>query len=477
VEGTISCALAELTIGTPSAAIPAECVADARKFVLDCGATALAAYDEPGVRPVLDMIREWGGNEQATCMYYGDRLPLPGVVLLNGTMIHALDYDDVHIPGALHITASVVPVALAIAEHRELTGRATLDAIVLGIEVGARLSTAHRDRRTHLGFLQASIVGGFGAVAAAARLMGLGVEETVHAFGIYYAQTCGNRQALYDTALTKRIQPAFAGKGAIIAAQLAARGFTGAIRVFEGQAGLYRIFGCAGEPPTVDELAGDRPDWQIQATAVKRYPSCGAAHPGSHMALEMVQTSDLDAEDVQSAEIFLPPESMELVGFPFRLGDSPQVNAQFSAAYAIAAAFTARRVSIHEYSDAAVIANTAARTFMDRVIVRPLAEWHGEAPDPEKTQVLRVTLRDGRVLERSMTLGVDIITPASVSYRDVQDKFFECAAYSGIMDEASAGQTVAAVDRFEDVSNVREFAREWFGQRREASGVSTSRWR
>jgi 2-methylcitrate dehydratase PrpD len=466
MHGTISHALAELTIESPAGTIPESCIVDARKFVLDCSATALAAYDEPGIRPVLDVIRSWGGHAQSTCMYYGDQLPLPATVLLNGTMIHALDFDDVHIPGALHITASVVPVALGLAEYLRLPGRTALEAIVLGIEVGARLSTAHRDRRTHLGFLQASIVGGFGAVATAARLMRLSVEETVHAFGIYYAQTCGNRQALYDTALTKRIQPAFAGKGAIVAAQLASHGFTGAVHVFEGQAGLYRIFGCAGEPPTVEELAGERPDWQIQATAVKRFPSCGAAHPGSHMALEMVHVDGVDAEAVEGAEIFLPPESMELVGFPFQMGESPQVTAQFSAAYAVATAFTCGRVSIQEYSDAAVRANTAARAFMDRVEVRPLAEWDGDAPDSEKTQALRVTLRDGRVLDRIMTLGRDILTPASVAYGDVQAKFRECAAYAGIMDPVAAAQMIAAIDGFEAIPDVGEFAREWYAPRR-----------
>jgi len=455
-----------LTVRTAAATIPSECRLDAQKFVLDCSATALAAYDEPGVRPVLEMIREWGGHAQATCMFYGDALPLPGVVLLNGTMIHALDFDDVHIPGALHITASVVPVALGIAEYRQLPGQTALDAIVLGIEVGARLSTAHRDRRTHLGFLQASIVGGFGAVAAAARLMELTVEETVHAFGIYYAQTCGNRQALYDTALTKRIQPAFAAKGAIVAAQLASRGFTGATRVFEGQAGLFRIFGCAGDPPTVKEIGGERPDWQIQATAVKRYPSCGAAHPGGHMALELVRSCRLSADAVERAEIFLPPEAMELVGFPFALGDSPQVSAQFSAAYAIAAAFTAGRVAVRDYADSAVAANSAALAFMDRVAVRPITDWSGERPDPERTQALRVTLRDGRVLERSMTIGLDILTPASVTYADVQAKFRECAEYAGIMDDGVAAKMIAAIDRFEEIPNVRAFAREWLVPRR-----------
>lgn len=102
-----------------------------------------------------------------------------------------------------------------------------LAAMILGIELAARIGVAEHSRRRGQGFLPSSLAGSFGAVITAACLLGLSREQIVHALGINYAQISGNRQALLDASLTKRLQPAFAVRSALWAVDLARTGITG----------------------------------------------------------------------------------------------------------------------------------------------------------------------------------------------------------------------------------------------------------
>jgi 2-methylcitrate dehydratase PrpD len=240
----VTLALSRLAIETKADDIPDQAYQAAKAAMLDALGCAFAGYDAPGVPAVVELTKHWGGRAEATVWFDGMKVPAPAATFANSVQLHAMDFDDYHGPSDSHVTSVLVPTVLAMGEVHDASGKETLAALILGAEVIGRLGRAYTSRRTQRGFLPTSIIGGFGATAAACRLHGCSVEQTVNAMGIWYAHCSGNRQALFDRTLTKRIQPGIAAQAGVFASYLARTGFTGPKRIIGGQeASLTRIYG------------------------------------------------------------------------------------------------------------------------------------------------------------------------------------------------------------------------------------------
>jgi 2-methylcitrate dehydratase PrpD len=131
--------LAELAVETSDSDLGETADTATRHLILDTLGAAIAGWEAPGIPSVVRTMERWGGAPEATVWAYGGRLPTPNTAFANGCMVHAMDYDDVHLTGVLHLTSSLVPATLAIAEMMHHSGRAFMTAVALGIEVAARI--------------------------------------------------------------------------------------------------------------------------------------------------------------------------------------------------------------------------------------------------------------------------------------------------------------------------------------------------
>jgi 2-methylcitrate dehydratase PrpD len=428
----------------------------AKKLLLDTIGTSLAGSNAPGISQVYEQIADWGGAEESTLLLYGNKVPLPNAVLVNSIMAHALDFDDQHVRAALHISSLLVPVAVGVGEFCSSTGIEVLSALVIGFEVAVRLALEYRKRSLHFGFLPTSIIGSFGAAAAASKLMQLSVDETINALGINYSQTAGNRQALLDTSLAKRIQPAFGAQKAVVSTLLAKRGFTGPRRIFEGQAGLFAIYGCDGTLPEPSIFSGLPNIWEIEQTSIKLFPSCGGNHPVSKLSLDIVEEMDLKPEDVDCIHAYLANESFFMVGFPFRMGEYPQINAQFCAAYAIALAFTRRRIGVNEYNNSTIRSDKITLDFLKKISVQS-NDMMDHPPVPEKRiDTIVITLKTGKKIIREMSI-MDIINPQNTTFLDVEKKFKDCLEYTERFNDDQIQSIISSIGKFEHINNVADF--------------------
>ena len=432
----------------------------AKKMLLDTLGCALAARSCPGVPEVVEQMRYWGGKPEATVLLYGDRVPAPNAIFANSTLIHALDYDDVYIPGSLHLTSIIVPIVLATAEMSKSSGKAALAAMVMGIEVAARLGLAGRSRRRSGAFLPSSLDGGFGAVVAAARLLGLTHEQCVDAMGINYAQVSGNRQALHDMTLAKRIQPAFAARSAMWGVALARRGVTGPRRALEGRAGLFSAY-MNGDVPDADELTAAKDWFEIENVSVKPYTSCGACHSAQAAAEILIAEERLKPEEIERVELFgCGPGG--LVGNSFVIGRNPQVDAQFSVAYGVALTLLRGPAKLRHFTDEAILADTevadlaASTVFVDRPEDVP-EELTGGPPDfgsyTSRPHGLIVHTRDGRRLVRARS-PAQTFEARTVGFDDVVPKFKDCARFSGVCDSARTDGIIEEVGALDTRSSV-----------------------
>ena len=383
---------------------------------------------------------------------------------VNGAMVHALDYDDVHVPASLHLMSSMLPVALAAGELSGASGREFLGAIVLGVEVSGRLGRACRPLWSPVqsaGFLPSSVIGGFGATAGACRLLGLSPDQTVSAMGLFYAQASGNRQALYDKTLTKRVQPAFAARDALWAAGLAQRDFTGPPNAIEGAAGLLRVYLNSDGDMDPAALREGVDQWEIEHLSVKQFTSCGGCHPVARAALDLAIEEDLAPEDIQEAAIFVGEGGNRMVGMPFELGTNPQVNAQFCATYSAAVALLRRRAGPAEFTSEQVRADRQVAELAERItILTHCDDRPPEAPRPPgvhrwagQPHGVFVKTRDGRELQRWSSI-VRVLDPAGLDWDAVATKFRESAEFSHICPPEAAERVISTVEELGEAESL-----------------------
>ncbi|MBU0606714.1 MAG: MmgE/PrpD family protein [Armatimonadetes bacterium] len=447
--------LTDLGLNTDTATITPSAYAAAKKMLLDSLGCALAARTSPGASEVVEQLREWGGRQEATILLFGDQVPAPAAVFANGTLVHALDYDDIHIPASLHLTSIIVPTALAAAEMSGASGQDMLAAFIMGIEVAARLGIAGRGHRRGGGFLPSSLDGGFGAVVTAARLLGLAPKQCVNAMGINYAQTCGNRQALHDMALSKRIQPALAARAAMFSVALARRGFTGARRALEGESGYFRVYldGAVCEP---EELTAPYDWYQIERLVVKRWTSCGACHSAQAATERLVREERPNPEDIDRVELFgCGPGG--LVGGALEIGDNPQVDAQFHVAYGVALALLRGPARLSHYTDEAILADSEVAQFAQRITyTQPPDDLPPPvAPPPDYPAYATgyhgviVRMKDGRRFMRAQC-PAQTFAPGADTFESVLDKFRDCAAFSGACPPERAEAIIEEVRALDD---------------------------
>ncbi|HEY0420773.1 MAG TPA: MmgE/PrpD family protein [Acetobacteraceae bacterium] len=207
------------------AELPDEVRALARQCVLDMLGVALAGAGDPLVRILAAELEEQGGAPVAGVVGLKLRLPALSAALLNGTIAHALDYDDVNLAMPGHPSVAVLPAVLALAEERGSSGAALIEAFVAGYEtacrVGRLIAPGHYDG---LGFHATGTVGTFGAAAGCAHLLGLDEEATLHAMGIAATQAAGLKSMFGN--MYKPLHAGRAAQAGLLAARLAARGFT-----------------------------------------------------------------------------------------------------------------------------------------------------------------------------------------------------------------------------------------------------------
>ena len=199
----------------------------AKWHVLDALGNGLAAARLGVVDFSVAEAMSYMSPAESAVVGYRTRHPAPMVALANGALTHGLDFDDTRADAILHGSAAVLPAVLAVSETVDADLDAAVDAFVIGVEMAIRVAAAATRKFHARGFHATSVVGIFGAVLAASRLMGLDAAATVNALGIAGSQASGPLEFLYTGSLTKPLHPGWAGLAAVMATRLAARGATG----------------------------------------------------------------------------------------------------------------------------------------------------------------------------------------------------------------------------------------------------------
>ncbi|MGH3319856.1 MAG: MmgE/PrpD family protein [Streptosporangiaceae bacterium] len=319
---------------------------DAARRVLDVMGNCLAAATEEPARIVTETVDGWGGHEVAHVIGRTRRYPAPSAALVDGTLAHALDFDDTHLPSVLHPSSSVVPAALAAAEAEGRTGTALLDAVAVGDEVCVRLGVAGYDEALgnsiffERGQHATAICGTVGAAVAVGMLYELDPAGIAAAAGIAASMGAGLLEANRTGGTVKRVHCGWAAHAAVAAGDLARRGLTGPPTVLEGRFGFFQAWcGDNARPDLVVRDLGDR--WETPGIFFKPYPCNHFTHAGIDAALRL-KANGLAVDDVDSIELGAPAAVLRTIAQPPEIKAAPPSGyaAAFSGPYTVAAALT-----------------------------------------------------------------------------------------------------------------------------------------
>ncbi|MFT6705016.1 MAG: 2-methylcitrate dehydratase PrpD [Gammaproteobacteria bacterium] len=304
--------------------------AAAAMFTLDAIAAAYAGR----ATPVGETLIKWAKASD---------LDLKRQALLMGALTHITETDDLHRASVTHPGCVVVPAALALGQQLNASADKILTAILHGYEamcrIGAGVGPTH-----YKVWHNTATCGPYGAAMAAAHLLDLDDEQTMHALGNAGTQSSGFWQFMETGAMSKHLHAGRAAESGLLAAELATHGFTGSPEIIEGPKGMFA--GMCVDPIPEAILARPEDPWQLPLTSIKPWPSCRHTHPTIDCALELHQA--LNGEAIERIEIDTYQAALDVCDRP---EPSSEYQAKFSLYHTVSIALLDGEVTLSSFDE------------------------------------------------------------------------------------------------------------------------------
>lgn len=273
--------------------------------------------------------------------------------LINGTLIHSLEFDDTHVPSVMHGSSVLASAALACAENEQATVGELIRAYAIGWEFLIRIGLASPGKIQANGFQITSAGGPFAAATVACLLKKYSADVMSNAIGIAGSQAAGTFAFLAEGDTVKSAQPGWAAHAGILAADLARAGVTGPADVFRGEFGFYSLYAKdhSGGQRLLDSMMDLGEQWYLPEAAFKLIPSCHYIHPFVE-AVQQAIDSGLDATEIENLHCWVPAEVTGIIAEPWNAKIQPRTShdARWSLPYVLSAVFLDGDVGVDLFS-------------------------------------------------------------------------------------------------------------------------------
>jgi 2-methylcitrate dehydratase PrpD len=337
--------------------LPGNVIDAAKKSFLDAlGVTLAAGTLGEGCKAFVDLAIAGGGKKESTILGFGAKAPAFMAAFANGSMAHALDFEDAHDRAPVHPNAATIPAALAVAESiGDVSGREFITAIALGCDLVCRLGLALNEDLLKYGWYMPPILGAFGATTAVCRLLNLTVEQILDAFSLTLCQaTCSAELTHSPHSVVRSIRDAFSAKAGVLSALLAKQGVTGFNQPIEGAAGLFNLYARGNYDPTMLTAELGR-TFEGAHVSFKPWPSCRGTHSYIDAVLQILDARNLKPSDVEAIKVVVSPVNKMLCE-PLGRKQSPvtAIDAKFSLPFVVATALRHGRVTLDHFTPQAL---------------------------------------------------------------------------------------------------------------------------
>jgi 2-methylcitrate dehydratase PrpD len=444
--GTVSEKIAQWVYAITYDSIPQEVVNVAKRCILDLIGVTLAGSREQAAQIIRQYVAEVKGTEESTVIGLGTRTTRTEAAFANGTLGHLLDYDDLIHPmpggGGPHITAVVLPAALAIAEKGHKTGKQLLEAYILGTEVTHRLGRAIEPFHFLHGWHNTETEGIFGATVAASKLLNLDCEKITNALGITASEASGLRQN-FGT-MTKPFHAGQANSKAVRAAILAKLGFTSSNIIFEGKYGFFNVM-C--KDARINEFTDNLGQpFLLPLVKLKLYPCCGGSHCSIDATLGLVNENKINPEDIERVTAINPPLVETALIY-----DDPHtaLEGKFSVQFPLALAILEKKVTMDNFTDDK-IKEPAVISLMKKIKL-VCTEELARTDSTEEPSIVEIELKDGRKLVKRVDYAKGS-PPNNLSDEELFRKYRTCARK--VLTEKETEKSLDLIMNLERIENI-----------------------
>ena len=421
--------------------LPAAAIEAAKRSILDTLAVAVAGTRSRAGQSAINALVARGGAGAATVM----GTPLSAhpslAALVNGTLAHALDFDDVWadddgvVAWRGHPSVCVLPAVLAAGEAEGCDGATALLAYVIGVEIAGKLGTAFGPKLGRAGFHPTPILGTLAAAAAAARVLDVDRERANAMLGLAATEASGLCRNFGTD--TKPFHAGHAAQGGLQAALLARAGFTANPEAVTDYLKLHHGPDEA-DAVAVLETLGTVYDIVAPGLSIKKYPCCRFAHLPLDATFMLLERERVAADDVKTLTIRIQPGADDALIYK---EPRTALEGKFSMEYALAAAILDGRVTLASFTDEMVL-----RPQIRALMARVRTEYK---PEPGAEVVIRA---HGEYRALATVVRGDPANP--LSWDEILQKCYQCL--EGIVATERVDALVDAVTRIEQLSDIRQ---------------------
>ena len=414
---SISRQIAEFAVSLKFADLPEEVVNEVKRYMYDSIGCAYGGYHTKDLNIIRDIYIDIGGKDDATILGFGDKLPAVNATLINSLMVRALDFNDIYWKDDPSHPSDIIPAAWAVGELVNANMKDVIVAIVLAYEFEQRLclfaKPGVRERKWHHATLTQ-----FVSPIVAGKLLGLTVDEMVHAIGISgcHNHTIGCPTAGKLTMMKNTVDP-MAVQSGVFAALMAQKGFSGTEKVFEGKEGFMDAFigwnakdeslkptdmegrdGVSSWSWDIDALVGGLGDsYKIMECGMKAFPTEALTHTHLSCVLNAMIGNNLEYSDVKEVKVTCFAQAYDILFDPTKYRPESRETADHSLPYCMAVAMVDKKITTDSFSDEK-LNDPRIYEVIDKIIGEPSQEFEKMFPAKQPSRVV-VTTNDGRMFE------------------------------------------------------------------------------
>lgn len=431
--------------------LPPKQIQAAKDLILDSLGASISGAHEQATDIVTQFAMEGGGGGGCGVVGRGFKTSLNNAALINGTSVHATELESLgQFTGSNAFT--VIPVALAVAEKFGLSGKAVLEAVIIGLDVQVKIGMGGPGVFDK-GFSSIGMFGVFGSTVAAGKLMGFTVEQMQHAIGIGISQ-CSGQLRLHGST-SHYVESGFGCRAGVTAAMLAKGGLTSDPNLIEGKQGFYELYSSDGRGYDAEHVAEKLGNpFCVSDIFIKKYGNCFLNHRSMDALAQMIEEHKFSDDDVAHVRAEIPPFIHDILGrFPEPLtGD----DARFNLNHALAAILADGKPDmpyLKPFTDAGAL-DPRYKAARDKVEVIVRTDWTGGRASPY-SQPVTVTLKSGQqftkaVDARNLKGGAD--NPLSKEEMLTRHRNLT----TGFLSPDQVERTIDLVDRLEQLDSITE---------------------
>ena len=432
--------------------IPNKTIMDVKIHILDTLGAIAAGSAAPGSGKLAHLVRQWGGRAESTVMVFGDKVPAPNAAMLNAVMSRGFDFETILSGGATHVSASIIPAALAIAEYceaikkRPVAGKDFITAVTLGTDLNWRVRVAVAAATIMACGWLAETFSPPAIAALGGKLMGFNRETINYAMGIGFNQCAGTYGATVgeNGGLMAQLSQGLGAKTGVLSVLFAEAGFTAYKDVIDGRWVLYAMYGDGKYD--ADILTGELGRrFAALKPGIKKFPGCGATQPVVASILSLIEKNPIAPGEIKAVDITVGEASYRLCGKDKQEPANP-ADALWNYRYSAAVALTKADVFVGDFSEEA-IRDAKVLALIPKITIHPdKSLGHGV--------IVTIETKDGQ----SFTKTLDDME--TVPEDEIHKKFKRCchaAAYP--ISQERAERLIETVNHLEDMPGISEMVR------------------